>query len=77
MVMYLGQNGEGRFYPRKELGREDGCSDVELTQVKAICNQCGATYTDKESIDLAKKWTAQGYAPCPNLSCSGELEIKE
>ncbi|MBA7693072.1 hypothetical protein ES703_101647 [subsurface metagenome] len=64
-------------YSLKDIGREDGLSQVELTQVKAICNQCGATYTDKESIDLAKKWTAQGYAPCPNLSCQGELEIKE
>ncbi|GAH24403.1 unnamed protein product [marine sediment metagenome] len=65
------------IYSLGDIGRDDGTSQVELTQVKAICNQCGATYTDEESIDLAKKWIAQGYAPCPNLSCQGELEIKE
>lgn len=44
---------------------------------KAVCNKCGAEYIDKESIELVKKWTAGGYAPCPNLSCPGQLEIKE
>lgn len=44
---------------------------------KVICNKCGATYTDPESIELAKKWVKEGYAPCPNLSCPGELEIRE
>ena len=75
MVMYLGQNRKSQFYPREEIGREDGCSDVELTQIKATCNQCGATYTDKESIEMVEKWAAEGYAPCPNISCPGELKI--
>ena len=44
---------------------------------RAVCNKCGATYEDKESIDLVKKWLKTGYAPCPNISCSGEMEIKE
>lgn len=44
---------------------------------KAVCNKCGAEYTDAESIELAKKWTADGYAPCPNLGCRGQLEIKQ
>ena len=64
-------------YSLGDIGREDELSQVELTQVRVICNKCGATYEDQESIDLAKKWIAQGYAPCPNLSCQGELEIKE
>ena len=64
-------------YSLGDIGREDGLSQVELTQVKVICNECGATYTDNESIELVRKWRANSYAPCPNLSCPGELEIKE
>ena len=41
------------------------------------CNKCGATYGDKESVELVKKWTAEGYAPCPNISCSGEMKLFE
>jgi len=44
---------------------------------KAVCNQCGQSYEDKESIDQIKKWIEEGYAPCPNISCRGEFEIKE
>lgn len=44
---------------------------------KVVCGQCGATYTDPESIELAKKWIADGYAPCPNISCRGQLELKQ
>lgn len=40
------------------------------------CNGCGATYDDPESIELTKKWIADGYAPCPNIGCSGEMEVK-
>lgn len=45
---------------------------------KVVCNKCGAVYTDRESVDQVKKWKAEGdgYAPCPNISCPGELEIK-
>ena len=64
-------------YSLDDISRQDGLSQVELTQVKVICNQCGVTYEDNESIEMVKKWSAEGYAPCPNLSCSGELEIKE
>ena len=39
------------------------------------CKKCGATYTDEESVELAKKWIGEGYAPCPNISCPGELEL--
>lgn len=44
---------------------------------KVVCNRCGAEYSDSESIELVKKWTAEGYAPCPNLYCPGHLEVKK
>jgi len=44
---------------------------------KVVCNQCGAEYEDKESMELAKKWIEEGYAPCPNLSCPGEMELRK
>lgn len=43
----------------------------------AKCNKCGAEYTDQESIDMVEQWQKDGYAPCPNISCPGQLEIKE
>lgn len=43
---------------------------------KVVCNTCGATYDDEESIALVKKWTEGGYAPCPNIACPGQLEVK-
>lgn len=42
---------------------------------KVRCNQCEATYDDEESVELAKKWISEGYAPCPNIACKGELEL--
>lgn len=41
------------------------------------CNKCGVVYTDKGSIDMVKKWLAEPdkYAPCPMLSCDGQMEI--
>ena len=62
-------------YSMKDIGRDDGQSFVEVKQVKAVCNQCGASYEDVESIELARKWIADGYAPCPNISCPGQLTI--
>ncbi len=44
---------------------------------KAVCSKCGESYDDKGSIEQTKKWIEEGYAPCPNISCPGELEIKE
>jgi len=44
---------------------------------RAVCNKCGATYTDKESIEMVRKWIKEGYAPCPNLSCPGQMELKK
>ena len=77
MVFYQGQGKPSEFYPMKEIGKEDGQSTVEVKQIKAVCNQCGATYDDKESMEMAKKWLEDSYAPCPNISCRGQLELKE
>ncbi len=57
---------------------------------KLVCDRCGAEYTDKESVEGAKryqeKWAKmcredgiepRGLSPCPNLSCIGELQLKE
>jgi hypothetical protein len=39
------------------------------------CKVCKTKYSDKESIELTKKWIKEGYAPCPNISCPGEMEV--
>lgn len=57
---------------------------------KLVCDRCGAEYTDKESIKMAKQyqeqWSAlckkdgvepRGISPCPNIQCTGELQLKE
>jgi len=44
---------------------------------KLVCNNCGATYPDEESIELAKRWISEGYAPCPIIPCPGELVLTE
>jgi len=77
MVFYMGQGKPPKFYPREEIGREDGQSTVEVKQVKVVCNKCGATYDDKESVEMVVEWAEEGYTPCPNISCPGQLEIKE
>ena len=45
----------------------------------AKCDKCGATYSDRESIELVKIWKSNddGYAPCPNIQCQGQMEIVE
>lgn len=77
MVFYQGQRGLPKFYSKEEIGMEDGQSIVEVKQVKVVCNKCGASYDDQESIDMAKKWIEEGYAPCPNIACPGQLELKD
>ena len=77
MIGYLGQNGRSELYSLSDIGREDGQSEVTIQKLVAKCNKCGATYLDKESIEMVEKWVAEGYAPCPNLGCPGELEIKK
>ena len=42
---------------------------------KVKCNKCGEEYTDKESVEQTKKWIKEGYAPCPNTSCPGQLVV--
>lgn len=43
---------------------------------KVVCDKCGAEYTDPDTIKMVKDWLAKdGYAPCPNIDCSGGLEI--
>ena len=41
----------------------------------AVCKSCGARYTDPGSIALAEKMSADGYAPCPFILCSGEISV--
>jgi len=44
---------------------------------KVVCNKCGAEYTDLGSAEMVRDWLAKdGYAPCPNIGCSGEMEIR-
>lgn len=56
---------------------------------KLVCDRCGITYTDDESIQSAKKefesWKAlcqkdgvmpRGLCPCPIIPCEGELILK-
>ncbi len=80
MVLYSGQNKETRFYKPSQIGQDDGQSEVEFTRCteKVVCNRCGAEYADQNSVDMVKRWLARdNYAPCPNLSCPGQLEVKE
>ena len=57
---------------------------------KLVCDRCNLEYTDKESIEMAKryqeKWAElcrrdgvepRGLSACPNISCPGELQLKE
>lgn len=56
---------------------------------KLVCDRCGQEYADAESVEAAKRqaesWKklcerdgakARGVAPCPNISCKGELVLK-
>ena len=42
---------------------------------KVKCKGCKAEYSDKESVEQVKKWVEEGYAPCPSISCPGQLEV--
>lgn len=57
---------------------------------KLVCDKCGVEYTDEDSITMARRYQAQwessckrdgdeprGVCPCPNISCLGELILKE
>lgn len=80
MVFYSGQDRKTRYYSQSQIGQDDGQSEVELTRrtEKVVCNECGAEYTDQGSIEMVKKWlVADDYAPCPNIECQGQMEVKE
>lgn len=44
---------------------------------KVKCNTCGGEYTDPDSIQMVKDWLSKPdkYAPCPIISCPGQLEV--
>ena len=57
---------------------------------KLVCDKCGQTYTDEESVERAKKfkdkWAEtcrkdgcepRGVSPCPVIPCAGELILTE
>lgn len=57
---------------------------------KLVCDRCGTEYTDEGSIEMAKRhegaWAAlcrkdgvepRGVIACPNVQCTGELQLKE
>ena len=57
---------------------------------KLACDRCGIEYSDEESIEMAKQhegaWESmcrqdgvepRGVIACPNISCTGELQLKE
>lgn len=57
---------------------------------KLVCDRCGVEYTDEESIIMAKRYQEEwekscrrdggeprGISPCPIISCTGELILKE
>ncbi len=52
-------------------------TEKEAQMKKTICNRCGVTYDDEDSVKMVEQWQESGYAPCPNLDCPGQLEIKE
>lgn len=72
-----------RGYTREELkAMEELKAKMEHEETpikveKVVCNRCGIEYTDQDSLATVKKWAAEGYAPCPNISCPGMLEVKE
>ena len=41
MVMYLGQGGHAEYHPKKDIGQDDGMSDVTITPVKPVCKLTG------------------------------------
>lgn len=59
---------------RKEVAKMGGICGISLREL-AVCQKCGATYRDEESIQLVKKWEAEGYAPCPNIRCPGQMVV--
>ncbi len=57
---------------------------------KLVCDRCGYECAGEASIDIAKRYQEswkilcerdgiepRGIVPCPNISCQGELILKE
>ena len=44
---------------------------------KVKCNTCGGEYDDPDSVQMVKGWLdgPESYAPCPIISCPGQLEV--
>jgi len=77
-------------YPKRKGRLEGGVSIKKGDEMeKLVCDRCGVTYTDDESIQWAKRefesWKAlcqrdghapRGICPCPVLPCPGELILK-
>lgn len=69
-------------------GRRLGGDKKKMEYLK--CDRCSMVYKDEESVRSVKKeaegWkklcerdgeVPRGLAPCPNITCSGELCLKE
>ena len=41
MVMYFGQGGRAEYHTKKDIGQDDGMSDVTITPVKPVCKLTG------------------------------------
>lgn len=45
---------------------------------KAVCDTCGREYTDDGSVQMVQRWLEKdNYAPCSDLSCRGQMQIKD
>ncbi len=42
---------------------------------KVVCSGCKVEYTDVKVVEKVKKWITDGYAPCPNIDCTGEFVV--
>ena len=66
-----------------DLGEEEGRGSIKRLQrcfgvkkmEKVRCDTCGREYSDTASVEMAKRWIEKGYAPCPIISCKGELKL--
>lgn len=57
MVMYFGQDGKSEFYPRDQIGRQDGMSEVKATKIGS------AQLTERAQEDIRMINNPSGW-PC-------------